>query len=101
MSDIFATNSEEAFGLVIAGLAFFVSLLTLSNAARLRTGVLAMSTFAFGTGMLALSAGFFLLTLPNWIAPENTKLAYQVFFVLGFILLGFGSYQIYRMSKIK
>lgn len=101
MSDILTVNDAEAFGLVIAGLAFFVSLFTLSNAARLKTGILAISTFAFGAGMMALAAGFFLLTLPAWISPENAKIAYKVFFVIGFIFLGLGSYKVYRMSKIK
>lgn len=82
-------------------IAALVSLLTLYNAARLKTGVLAMSTYAFGGGMLFLSAGFFLLNFPLGVGLESLVTMYRTFFLIGFILLGWGSYQIYQMSQIK
>lgn len=92
------TDTVQWVALTIAPL---VSLLTLYNAARLRTGVLAMSTYAFGGGMLFLAAGFFLLNFPLGVSLSNLVTMYQVFFLIGFILLGWGSYQIYKMSRIK
>lgn len=84
-------------GLTVASL---VSLLTLYNAARLRTGVLAMSTYAFGGGMLFLAAGFFLLNFPLGVDLSSLVNMYRAFFLIGFILLGWGSYQIYKMSRV-
>ncbi len=82
-------------------LAAVVSLLTLYNAARLKTGIIAMSTYAFGGGMLFLSAGFFLLNFPVGVPLDTLVTMYRAFFLIGFILLGLGSYQIYKMSRIK
>ena len=85
-------------GITVAAL---VSLLTLYNAARLRTGVLAVSTYAFGGGMLFLAAGFFLLNFPLGVDLSSLVTMYRTFFLIGFILLGWGSYQIYQMSRIR
>ncbi len=82
-------------------IASLVSLLTLYNAARLKTGVLAMSTYAFGGGMLFLAAGFFLLNFPLGVDLSILVTMYRTFFLIGFILLGWGSWQIYQMSRIK
>lgn len=82
-------------------LAFLVSLLTLYNAARLKSGILAISTYAFGAGMLSLSLGFMFLVFPGWAGEQITITAYHLLFILGFALLGWGSFQIYRMSNIK
>lgn len=81
-------------------IAALVSLLTLYNAARLRTGVLAMSTYAFGGGMLFLAAGFFLLNFPLGVDLGSLVAMYRIFFLIGFILLGWGSYQIYKISRV-
>lgn len=91
------TDITQWIALTISSL---VSLLTLYNAARLRTGILAMSTYAFGGGMLFLAAGFFLLNFPLGVGLESLVTMYRVFFLTGFILLGWGSYQIYRMSRV-
>lgn len=82
-------------------LALIVSLLTLFNAAKLKTGVLAMSTYAFGGGMLLLSAAFLLIFLPLTVNPETAGFVSSTFFTIGFLLLGFGSFKIYQMSQIK
>lgn len=82
-------------------LAFLVSLLTLYNAARLRQGVLAVSTMSFGLGMLSLAMGLLLTTSPAWAEPEIISKVYYGLFILGFFLLGFGSLKVYSMSKIK
>lgn len=84
-----------------AMLAFLVSLLTMYNAAKLRRGVLAVSTYAFGTGMLSLALGFLVIAAPAWSDHETINLVYHLLFIVGFALLGFGSFKIYRMSQIK
>lgn len=91
----------EVTELVALLLSFLVSLLTLYNAARLKTGVLAVSTYAFGAGMLALSLGFLTLAAPAWADKEVMSLGFYFLFTLGFALLGFGSFKIYQMSQIK
>lgn len=85
---------------VVAALAFLVSLLTLTNAFRLRSGVLAVSTYSAGAGMLFIAAGLFLLNVPVWASLEVMTLTNYVLFFLGFILLGVGSFKIYRMSQV-
>lgn len=91
-------NIAEVVALMLA---FLVSLLTLYNAAKLKTGVLAVSTYSFGAGMLALSLGFLTLAAPAWADKEVMSLVYYLLFTLGFALLGFGSYKIYQMSQVK
>ncbi|MFH0937308.1 MAG: hypothetical protein V1808_03360 [Candidatus Daviesbacteria bacterium] len=83
----------------IAGLAAIVALLTLYNAAKIGSGILAVSTYAFGAGMLCLSTAFLILALPDGGTTELGQIVYHLLFVVGFILLGFGSYKIYKMSK--
>ena len=85
-------------GLTIAAV---VSLLTLYNAARLRSGIIAMSTYAFGGGMLCITAASFLLVMPYGINFDSVMIMYRFLFLAGFILLGWGSWQIYKMSQIK
>lgn len=92
------TDVTQGLLLIVAAL---VSLLTMYNAARLQSGVLAMSTYAFGGGMLFLTAAFFLLTVPFGVSWESVNAAYKILGLVGFILLGWGSYQIYKMSGIK
>lgn len=93
-------NLSEWLAWLCAVLSFLVSLLTLYNAAKLKTGILAVSTYAFGAGMLALSVGFLFLATPDWATPQTVNLLYRLSFILGFALLGFGSYKIYKMAKI-
>lgn len=94
-------STVEIFVWLSVTLAAVVSLLTLYNAAKLKTGVLAISTYAFGGGMLFLSAAFLLLTLPIGADPEMADLVSKLLFFAGFLLLGFGSWKIYKMSQIK
>jgi len=90
----------EMLNCLITFLAFIVSLLTLYNAYKLRSGILAVSTFAFGAGMLCLAAAFFIIILPVWIFSSVAEIVRNVLFFAGFILLGFGSFKIYKMSQI-
>lgn len=90
----------EIFVYITVTIAFIASLLTLYNAAKLRTGILAISTYAFGAGMLCLSTGFALTTLPITSDPVTLLTVSRVLFFAGFVLLGLGSYKIYQMSKI-
>lgn len=85
---------------VAATLAFIVSLLTLYNSARLRQGIIAVSTASSGIGMLLLAFGFLLFATQGAMADEM-MVVYHLVFIAGFILLGFGSFKIYLMSKIK
>lgn len=94
-------TADQIGNALAASLAFVVSLLTLSNAARLRSGVLAVSTYLFGGGMLSLSAAFFLMVIPEIITNEGVWLMHIIFFTVGFLLLGLGSFKIYQMSRIK
>lgn len=82
-------------------LAFLVSLLTLYNAAKLRSGILAISTYAFGVGMLCLSVALALLVLPYSLNPDPEGLFYKLFFIIGFLFLAFGSFKVYSMSHLK
>lgn len=82
-------------------LVFLVSLLTLYSAAILRKGILAVSMLSFGVGMLLISIGFLLRAVPDWNSLEQTVLIYDLAFITGFLLLGFGSYKIFTMSRIK
>lgn len=91
------TDLIQWLGLTIAAI---VSLLTLYNAARLRSGVLAMSTYAYGGGMLCIAAGFFLLVTPFGTNFDSVIAMHKALFLAGFILLGWGSYQIYKMSRV-
>lgn len=84
----------------IALLALLVSLLTLYNAVKLKSGVLAVATYAFGGGMLCLSAAALLLAFPLFSLPQLGSIVQDVLFIIGFLLLGFGSYKIYSMSKV-
>ena len=93
-------NRSEFLEWLAAILSFLVSLLTLYNAAKLKTGILAVSTYAFGAGMLSLAVGLLFISTPLWADPETIQLMFRLAFILGFALLGFGSYQIYRMSKV-
>ncbi|MCL5784982.1 MAG: hypothetical protein M1142_06560 [Patescibacteria group bacterium] len=97
----FTSNVTYLSRLLAVAMAFLVSLLTLYNAARLRQGILAVSTYAFGAGMLSLSLGFLALAAPAWADSDTISLTYHLLFILGFALLGFGSFKIYRMSRIK
>ncbi|RJO60715.1 hypothetical protein C4544_04560 [candidate division WS5 bacterium] len=85
------------FAVVLASL---VSLLTLYNAAKLRSGVLAMATYAFGAGMLCLAAAFFLLAIPDLNSSLTVDWLYRILFVIGFSMLGLGSFKIYKMSQV-
>lgn len=96
-SVISASDLAQFLAVVLSAL---VSLLTLYNAARLKSGILAVATYAFGAGMLALTIGFLFLARTQWGDPETRSLIYFSSFVLGFILLGVGSYKIYTMSKV-
>jgi hypothetical protein len=78
-----------------------VSLLTLYNAARLRTGILAVSAYASGAGMLSLSAGLFLLTMSFNGGISDIPTIYYSLFIIGFIFLGAGAFKIYQMSRIR
>lgn len=98
MDQFFTVSAYEASGLIIALIAFLVSILTMYNAAKLKTGIIAASTVSFGIGMLCLSAGFFLLALPPWIGSD--PILYRVLFAVGFIFLGWGSYKIFKMAQI-
>lgn len=90
----------EVFRWIVALLSFLVSLLTLYNASKLKTGILAVSTYAFGGGMLCLSAAFLTLALPAWSASEFSESIRILLLIIGFCLLGFGSYKVYSMSKV-
>lgn len=81
-------------------LAFLVSLLTLYNAARLQKGILAVATAASGAGMLSISGAFFILAASSTSQLGISSLPYNILFVVGFLLLGYGSYKIYIMSKV-
>lgn len=94
-------STSELLSWIGITLALVVSLLTLFNAAKLKTGVLAMSTYAFGGGMLFLSASYLLVSLPIGAQPETADFVSKILFLVGFILLGFGSWKIYQMSQIK
>lgn len=84
----------------IALLALLVSLLTLYNAVKLKSGVLAEATYAFGGGMLCLSAATLLLAFPLFPLSQMGDFVQNILFGAGFILLGIGSFKIYSMSKI-
>ena len=92
---------SEVLQWIAVSLAFLVSLLTLYNAARLRQGILAVSTVSFGLGMLSLSMGFLLAISPSLADPETITAVNYALFILGFFLLGLGSFKIYKMSQIK
>lgn len=91
----------DVSGWIAAILAFLVSSLTLYNATRLKKGLLAVATYAFGAGMLSLSLGFLVVKASTGADQELVSLIYYLLFTLGFALLGFGSYQIYLTSKAK
>lgn len=101
MGDLITATIPEIFQWTIAALALIVSILTISNGVKIKSGVLATSTYAFGFGMLSIALAFFLLVLPGWLSTEATSLASSLFFIGGFLLLGFGSYQIYKMSRMR
>ncbi len=82
-------------------LAFSVSLLTLYNAFKLRSGVLAVSTYAFGAGMVAVTLGLFIMVVSPFTDVVVQQIIYYLLFVVGFALLGAGSLKIYQMSRIK
>lgn len=84
----------------IALLALLVGLLTLYNAVRLKSGILAVATYAFGGGIFCLSAALLLLAFPLFPASEFGEMVQSGLFMTGFILLGIGSYKIYSMSKL-
>lgn len=81
-------------------LASVVGLLTLYNAAKLKTGILAVATYAFGAGMFCLAGGLLLRTILNSQNAGSADLVFNSLFFVGFALLGYGSYRIYQMSKI-
>lgn len=81
-------------------LALGVSLLTMYNAIKLKSGILAISTYAFGGGMLCLVTAFALPKLPLGASPALVDVVYNILFFAAFLLLGFGSYKIYRMSQV-
>lgn len=86
---------------VAVGLAFVVSLLTLYNAARLKTGMLAVSTYMAGSGMIFLAAGLFLVTSTVvWADLNVMSLTNYVLFIIGFVFLGLGAFKIYQMSRV-
>ena len=85
-----------------AVLASLVSILTLYNAARLKSGILAVSTYATGTGMVLVAGGFFLQLDPGLINdPELAEIVYNLALIAGFCLMGGGSFKILQMSRIK
>lgn len=92
------TSFHDFFSWAAAVLAFLVSLLTLYNAARLQKGILAVATVFSGAGMLSISGAFFILALSS--QSGTASLPYNILFVVGFLLLGYGSYRIYTMSKV-
>lgn len=85
---------------VIIGLAFLASFLTLYNAVKLKSGVLAMSSYAFGGGMLCLSAAFLLSIMPFGFTDSLQEAISLILLFLGFGLLGFGSFKIFKMSQV-
>ena len=99
MSNVIITIPDPAQWMA-AVLAFVVSLLTLYNAARLRQGIIAVSATASGVGMLLLAFGFLLLATQGGTESDWMTM-YNISFILGFLFLGFGSFKIYQMSKIK
>jgi len=85
---------------IIVALAFIASFLTLYNAVKLKSGVLAMSSYAFGAGMLFLSTAF-LLGIKSFGLTDNLNEAISLgLLLLGFGLLCFGSYKIFKMSQV-
>lgn len=86
-------------GLIVA-LAFIASFLTLYNAVKLKSGVLAMSCYAFGGGMLCLSAVFLLSIMPFGLTDSLNETISLILLILGFGLLCFGSYKIFKMSQV-
>ncbi len=94
-------GTAEIIAWIATVLALIVSLLTMFNAAKLKTGILAISTYAFGGGMLFLAGSFLLTALPLTVEPDLAELVSRILFLVGFVLLGFGSYKIYTMSQIK
>ncbi len=85
---------------VVITLAFLASFLTLYNAVNLKSGVLAMSCYALGGGMLCLSAAFLLSIMPVGLSDSLNESISLVLLILGFGLLCFGSYKIFKMSQI-
>lgn len=100
MNELTIVSFHEVAQWVAAALAFIVSLLTLYNSARLRQGIIAASAASSGIGMLFLAFGFLLLATQGEVESEWMSI-YHISFIAGFILLGFGSFKIYQMSKIK
>ncbi len=85
-----------------AVLALLVSVLTLYNAAKLRSGIIAVATYASGTGMVLVAAGFFLQLNGGLISDrELAELVYNLALIAGFCLMGVGSFKIFQMSRIK
>lgn len=80
---------------------FVVSLLTLLSAAQLKKGLLAVSMLLFGIGMLLISFGFLLRAIPEWSGQQSIVLVYDLSNFAGFLLLGFGSYKIFSMSRMR
>lgn len=85
---------------IIMALAFLASFLTLYNAIKLKSGVLAVSSYAFGGGMLCLSAVFLLSIMPFGLTNSLYEVISLILLLLGFGLLGFGSFKIFKMSQI-
>ncbi len=81
-------------------LSSIVGLLTLYNAAKLKTGILAVATYSFGAGMFCLAGSLLLKTLLNNQSQDSVNLITNCLFLVGFAFLGYGSYRIYQMSKI-
>lgn len=85
---------------IIVALAFLGSFLTLYNAVKLKSGVLAVSSYAFGGGMLCLSAAFLLNLMPFGLTDSFSETLSLVLLLLGFGLLCFGSFKIFKMSQV-
>ncbi|MDO8638739.1 MAG: hypothetical protein Q7R43_04125 [Candidatus Daviesbacteria bacterium] len=85
---------------IIVALAFIASFLTLYNAVKLKSGVLAMSSYAFGGGMLFLSTAFLLSIMPFGLTDSLHEAISFILLLLGFGLLCFGSFKIFKMSQV-
>lgn len=85
---------------IIVALAFLASFLTLFNAIKLKSGVLAMSCYALGGGMLFLATAFLLSIMPVGFTDSLNEIFSLILLLLGFGLLGVGSFKIFKMSQI-
>lgn len=102
MNNIFNSFSFGDISLWTATvLASIVGLLTLHNAAKLKTGILAIATYSFGAGMFCLAGTLLIkIFLKDQITNPQIDVLMNALFIVGFAFMGYGSYRIYQMSKI-